>query len=121
MDENIYEPQKKQQSNSLKKWPGLVTKDTVPYNKTEEHDVYVKNRKPALHHDSPVEDSVLWQKQEGNLATPRHVYHSVPCWCNRKTVAMKLPLTRKNGQCAATLLWVYGVSFWVKKSLLNSY
>lgn len=112
MDENMHEPQKKQQSNSLKKMAWVGDKgDTVPYNKTEEHDVYVKNRKPALHHDSPVEDSVLWQKQEGNLAAAGHVYHSFSCWCNRKTVAVKLPLTRKNGQCAATLLWVYGVSF----------
>lgn len=37
----------------------------------------------------------------------------------RQTVAMKLPLTSKNRQCAATLLWIYGASFCVKRSLLN--
>lgn len=59
MGENMYELQKKQQSNSLKKWPVLTAKDTAHYNKTEAHDVYVKSRKPALHHNPPVKDCSL--------------------------------------------------------------
>jgi len=85
MNENMHELQQKQQSNSFKKWPVLVTKATAHYNKTEEHDVYVKIRTPALHHDSPGEDSAPWQKPEGNVATAGHAYRSLPCWCNRKT------------------------------------